>query len=271
MPSESHWLGTISCMQLSYYKYFSKCPQNFVFKKDTYIYIHQNSDDELWQISFLASNFPFPIEMTKIPSNEYHLVQVLKKNDCHLHSAAECRWQSFCTQQSTAMTLAYFSKYIGNEEGILTRHRLGYWRTLECLGGGLSRPAPLPSREPLVVERRARRHSKALHNTHPKHLSELKIKVTCEIKVRSKVKIWCFDVLGPGDKDYRTWWLKLRQNVVIGMVKVWYKPHTKKTSRSRSGHNRSLYVRNVIKSCDQCFMAQFRRRTRNSRLKYHLT
>ena len=46
-----------------------------------------------------------------------------------------------------------------------------------------------------------------------------------------------FDVLDPGDQDYRTWWLELRQNVVIGMVKIWYeyKLHAKKTSRSRSG------------------------------------
>ena len=93
-----------------------------------------------------------------------------------------------------------------------------------------------------------------------------------EVKVRSKVKIWRFDVLGPGDQDYRTWWLKLRQNVVKCMVKVWYeyKWHTKKkTSRSRSGHKRSLYVRIVIKSCDTCFMGQFRRRARKSGLKYH--
>ena len=52
----------------------------------------------------------------------------------------------------------------------LTRHHLRYWRNLECLGGG-SRP-PLLSREPLVVESRARRHSKALHKTRQNHLSE---------------------------------------------------------------------------------------------------
>ena len=115
---------------------------------------------------------------------------------------------------------------------LLTRHRLGYWRTLECLGGGgLSRPPPLLSREPLFVESRARRHSKALEKTLQNHLSELKIEVTCKVKVRSNVKIRRFDVLGPGDQDYRTWWLKLRHNVVKGMVKVRYeyKWHTKKT------------------------------------------
>ena len=111
---------------------------------------------------------------------------------------------------------------------VLTRHRLGYWRTLECLGG-FSRP--LLSRELLVVESRAKRHSKALHKTHPNLLSELKIEVTCEVKVRSNIQIRRFDVLGPGDQDYRTRWLKLRKNVVKGMVKIWYeyKRHTKKT------------------------------------------
>ena len=77
------------------------------------------------------------------------------------------------------------------------RHRLGYWRTIECLGGGGITP-PMPSHEPLVEESRARRHSKALHKTRQNHLSELKIEVKCEVKVRSKVKIWRFDVLGPG-------------------------------------------------------------------------
>ena len=98
-------------------------------------------------------------------------------------------------------------------------------------GGRITPPPPLLSREPLVVESRAMRHSKALHKTHQNHLSELNIEVKCEVKVRSKVKIWRFDVLGPGDQDYRTWWFKLRQNVVKGMVKVWYeyKWHTKKT------------------------------------------
>ena len=127
---------------------------------------------------------------------------------------------------------------------MLTRHRLGPW----VPGGGGANHAPLLSREPLVVESRARRHSKALRKTRQNHLSELKIEVTCEVKVRPKVKIWRFEVLGPGDQDCRTWWLKLRQNVVRDMVKVWYeyKWHTKKTSRSRSGHKRSLYVKIVI-------------------------
>ena len=77
---------------------------------------------------------------------------------------------------------------------------LGYWRTLQCLGGGGGLSPPLLSREPLVLESRARHYSKALHNTHPKHVIKLKIEVTYEVKVRSKVKLRRFDVLGPGTK-----------------------------------------------------------------------
>ena len=69
---------------------------------------------------------------------------------------------------------------------------------------GADHAPPLLSREPLVVESRARRHSKALHKTRQNHLRELKIEVKCEVKVRLKVKIWRFDILGPGDQDYRT-------------------------------------------------------------------
>ena len=109
-----------------------------------------------------------------------------------------------------------FWLYIYYTSPPFTRHRLGYWSTLECLVG-LRRP--LLSREPLVVESRARRHSKALHKTHPKHLSELKVEVKFEVKVTSKLEIRRFDVLGPGDRDYRFSWLKLSQNVLIGIVK----------------------------------------------------
>ena len=64
---------------------------------------------------------------------------------------------------------------------------MGYWRTLECLGGGQITPPCY--REPLVVESRAGRHSKALHKTRQNHLSELKIEVTHDVKVWSNVKI----------------------------------------------------------------------------------
>ena len=63
---------------------------------------------------------------------------------------------------------------------------------------------PAKSQSPLAVESRARRHSKAFHMTHSNHLSKLNIEVTCEIKVRSKVKsgVFTFWALGAGIIDY---------------------------------------------------------------------
>ena len=49
----------------------------------------------------------------------------------------------------------------------LARHRLGYFRTHDCLGG--SDPTPLPSREPMVVSSPVRRRSKSLYEIFPKH------------------------------------------------------------------------------------------------------
>ena len=52
---------------------------------------------------------------------------------------------------------------------VLTRHRLGYFRTHDHLGGGGSDPTPLLSRELMVVSSPARRRSKALYQFFPKH------------------------------------------------------------------------------------------------------
>ena len=46
----------------------------------------------------------------------------------------------------------------------------------------------------MAVERWARRHSKDLDETLPKHFRKFKIEVTCQVKVRSKVKIGCIQV-----------------------------------------------------------------------------
>ena len=48
----------------------------------------------------------------------------------------------------------------------------------------------------MAVERWARRQSKDLDETHPKHFRKFKNKVTCPVKVRSKVKIGCIQVAG---------------------------------------------------------------------------
>ena len=44
------------------------------------------------------------------------------------------------------------------------------------------------------VERRTRRHSKDLDETLSNNFRKIKIEVTCQVKVRSNVKIRCFQV-----------------------------------------------------------------------------
>ena len=79
----------------------------------------------------------------------------------------------------------------------LTRHCLGCFCTHHSLGGRI-RP-PVLCRKRMDVERRTRRHSKDLDETLPKHLRKFKIEVTCQVKVRSKVKIGCFQVADRSD------------------------------------------------------------------------
>ena len=80
----------------------------------------------------------------------------------------------------------------------LTRHRLGCFCTHYSLGGSDPTP-PLLSRKRMDVERRTRRHSKDLDETLPNHFRKFKIEVTCQVKVRSKVKIGCFQVADRSD------------------------------------------------------------------------
>ena len=49
------------------------------------------------------------------------------------------------------------------------------------------------------VERRTRRHSKDIEETLLNHFRKFKIEVTCQVKVRSKVKIGCFQVADRSD------------------------------------------------------------------------
>ena len=81
----------------------------------------------------------------------------------------------------------------------LTRHRLGCFCTHHSVGGGRIQPPPLLSRKRMDVERRTRRHSKDLDETLPNHFRKFKIEVTCQVKVRSKVKIVCFQVADRSD------------------------------------------------------------------------
>ena len=83
----------------------------------------------------------------------------------------------------------------------LTRHRLGCFCTHHSLGGGggVGSDPPLLSRKRMDVERRTRRHSKDLDETLPNNFRKFKIEVTCQVKVRSKVKIGCFQVADRSD------------------------------------------------------------------------
>ena len=66
-------------------------------------------------------------------------------------------------------------------------------------GGGSDPTPPLLSQKRMDVERRTRRHSKDLDETLPNHFRKFKIEVTCQVKVRSKVKIGCFQVADRSD------------------------------------------------------------------------
>ena len=60
-------------------------------------------------------------------------------------------------------------------------------------GGGVKRPQPhVITRERMAAERRATRRSKALNETILKHPLNFSNEVTCQVKVRSKVKIGAF-------------------------------------------------------------------------------
>ena len=60
--------------------------------------------------------------------------------------------------------------------------------------GGGSDPTPVLSRKRMVIEIWARRNSKDIDKTLSKHFRKFKIEVTCQAKIRSKVKIGCFQV-----------------------------------------------------------------------------
>ena len=91
---------------------------------------------------------------------------------------------------------------VGSECRNLTRHRLDCFCTHHSLGGGgggVGSDPPVLSRKPMDVERRTRRHSKDLDETLPNHFRKFKIEVTYQVKVRSKVKIGCFQVADRSD------------------------------------------------------------------------
>ena len=79
-----------------------------------------------------------------------------------------------------------------------------------------------------------------------------------------KGKNWAFQHFGSQNRQLHSNRPKLGQNTLKGQTKVLYecKRHTKYGSRSRSGHERSLYSKVTLWSCDTCFMANFGHRIR---------
>ena len=114
------------------------------------------------------------------------------------------------------------------------------------------------------VERRTRRHSKDLDETLPKNFRKFKIEVTCQVKVRSKVKIGCFQVADRSDLKRSIFRPKLSictpkdQAKVLTSEIVSYFVQI----RSRSGQKRSPNPKFSNVSFDTCFMVHFGQRTR---------
>ena len=131
-------------------------------------------------------------------------------------------------------------------------------------GGGSDPTPPLLSRKRMDVERRTRRYSKDLDETLPNHFRKFKIEVTCQVKVRSKVKIGCFQVADRSDLKRSIFRPKLSictpkdQAKVLTSEIVSYLAR----SRSRSGQKRSPKPKFSNVSFDTCFMAHFGQRTR---------
>ena len=70
---------------------------------------------------------------------------------------------------------------------LLTRAPLGYSAERAPLGGQIL-PPPCLTPELIGAARRARRRSKALNEKIPMHIKNFLLKVTCKVKVRSKVR-----------------------------------------------------------------------------------
>ena len=124
----------------------------------------------------------------------------------------------------------YSCKYLGPSRlHQLTRHLLGYFATRDLLGGGgggVKRPHVI-TRERMAAERRTMRRSKALDETILKHPLNFPNEVTCQVKVRSKVKIGAFRLRAVETPNYQFWaktYLKYSWNIGqdTDWVNVWY-------------------------------------------------
>ena len=143
---------------------------------------------DCWNFGFLAPARPSPSVGQSAASGKF-----VSASRCFLLFKAQQQGRGFKIHVNVKSSPSFF--------GIpytLTRHRLGCFCTHHSLGGRI-RPPPVLSRKRMDVERRTRRHSKDLDETLPNHFRKFKIEVTCQVTVRSKDKIGCFQVAGRSD------------------------------------------------------------------------
>lgn len=118
--------------------------------------------------------------------------------------------------------------------------------------GVIFTPPPLPP-EPSVVARPAGRQYRALVKKIRMRVQNFEIEVTCEVEVRSNVKIGCFSVAPRGDRTTPGSEPKLRQSTqMLGKVPREYRCHTEHSSGSRLSHERSTFSKPVRKKVMQC-------------------
>ena len=114
----------------------------------------------------------------------------------------------------------------------------------------------------MAAERRPMRRSKALDETILKHPLNFPNEVTCQVKVRSNVKIGAFRLRAVETSKLSV----LGQNLLRVLLKYrarhWLSEcfDIELGSRSRSGHKRSPYIKHKYQRCGTCFVGYFTRR-----------
>ena len=129
-------------------------------------------------------------------------------------------------------------------------------------GGGRIRPPPCY----LETDGRRETHEAAFGRSRrdaSKPLSKFKIEVTCQVKVRSKVTIGCFQVADRSDLKRSMFRPKLSIRTPKDQAKVLTSEIVSylARSRSRSGQKWSPNPKFSNESFDTCFMVHFGRRT----------
>ena len=155
----------------------------------------------------------------------------------------------------------------------LTRHRLGYFRTHNCLGGGSDPPPPcyLENQWYRALRGGVRKLFTGSSQCILKILWLTLIK--SRVNVRSKVKFWRFCMTKPRAGNIDSFCLKLSQSNLKGLVKIpcEHKCHTKYGSGSRSGHERSPESKILFRTCGIWFIVTSAHRIQKSKPFCNLT